>query len=88
MIEIECLACGKTLNMPKYIDTDKYDGQVVCQECKSLLHIILVKGKVEKYRIEKEKFPQINITRVETVLDHGSKATATDKEKLDSKRRV
>ena len=80
MVEIECLACGKTLKMPKYIDADKYDGQVVCQECKSLLHVKLVKGKVEKYRIEKENFPQLKITHVETVLGCGDKATATDKE--------
>lgn len=56
--------------MPKYIDADKYDGQVVCQECKSLLYVKLVKGKVEKYRIEKENFPQREITHVETVLDY------------------
>ena len=81
MVEIQCLVCGKTLMMPKYIDADKYDGQVVCQECKSLLHVKFVKGKVEKYRIEKENFPQVQITHVETVLDYGSKATATDNEK-------
>jgi DNA-directed RNA polymerase subunit RPC12/RpoP len=48
MVEIECLACGKPVKMPQYIDTEKYDGQVVCQECKSLLHVKLVKGKVRK----------------------------------------
>jgi len=73
MVEIECLVCGKTLKMPKYIDADKYDGQVVCQECKSLLHLKLVKGKVEKYRIEKEKFPQREpIKYVEIVKDYGA----------------
>ena len=56
MGEIDCLACGKTLKMPKYINADKYDGQVVCQGCKSVLHVKLVKGKVEKYRIVENKF--------------------------------
>jgi len=47
MIEIGCLACSKIIKMPQYIDTEKYDGQVVCEECNSLLYIKLVKGKVE-----------------------------------------
>jgi uncharacterized Zn finger protein len=51
MIEIECLACGKTVKLPQFINTDKYDGQVVCQECESLLQVKLVKGKVEKYKV-------------------------------------
>jgi DNA-directed RNA polymerase subunit RPC12/RpoP len=51
MVEIECLACGKTVKLPKFINTDKYDGQVVCQECSALLHVKLVKGKVEKYKV-------------------------------------
>ena len=56
MVEIECLTCEKTIKMPLYIDHEKYDGQVVCKECKSLLHVRLFKGKVQKYKIiEKPK---------------------------------
>ena len=55
MVEIECLACGKPLKIPQYIDTEKYDGEMVCQECKALLHVKLVKGQVQKYKIV-EKF--------------------------------
>jgi transcription elongation factor Elf1 len=51
MVEIECLACGKSVKIPKYINTEKYEGQIVCQECKALLHMKLAKGKVEKYKI-------------------------------------
>jgi len=51
MVEIECLVCGKTIKMPQYIDTEKYDGQVVCQECGSLLHIKLVGSKVRGYKV-------------------------------------
>ena len=56
MIEIECLACGKSIKPPQLNDTDKYDtdnydGQVVCPECKALLHVKLIKGKVQKYKI-------------------------------------
>ena len=55
MVEIECLACGKAVKLPQFIDIDNYDGQVVCQECKSLLHVKLVEGKVQKYKVEKNK---------------------------------
>jgi len=51
MGEIQCLACDKTLKLPQFVNTDNYDGQVVCPECKALLHIKLVKGKVLKYKI-------------------------------------
>ncbi len=55
MVEIECLACGKAVKLPQFIDSDNYDGQVVCQECNSLLRVKLVKGKVQKYKVEKNK---------------------------------
>ena len=62
MVEIECLACGKTVKLPQFIDTDNYDGQVPCQECKSLLHVKLVKGKGQKYKIVENKFKDFNFT--------------------------
>ena len=55
MVEIKCLACGKNVKMPQYIDTEKYDGQVVCQECNSLLHIKFVQGRVQKYKVIENK---------------------------------
>jgi len=65
MIEIGCLACSKIIKMPQYIDTEKYDGQVVCEECNSLLYIKLVKGKVEKYKLlENKRKPDIKIAYV------------------------
>ncbi len=51
MVKIECLACDKTLKLPQSIDTDNYDGQLVCSKCKALLHVKLVKGKLRKYKI-------------------------------------
>lgn len=66
MVNIECLACGKALQLPQFIDTDDYDydGQVVCQECKSLLHVKLEKGKVRKYKIIKEKLGDFNFAEL------------------------
>ena len=56
MVNIDCFACGKTVKIPKFIDTDNYDGQLVCQECKSILHVKLTKGKVQKYKIVENKY--------------------------------
>ena len=65
MVEIECLACGKAikpqqLNDTDNYDTENYDGQIVCQECKSLLYVKLVKGKVQKSKILENKFKDPN----------------------------
>ena len=67
MVDIECLACGKAikpqqLNDSNNYDTENYDGHVVCQECKSLLYVKLVKGKVQKYKIVEKKFGDFNFT--------------------------
>jgi len=51
MLEIQCLACDKNLKLPQFVNTDNYDGQVVCPECKALLHVKLVKSEVRKYKI-------------------------------------
>ena len=56
MVDINCLVCGERIELPKYIDTQDYDGQVVCQKCKSLLHVKLVKSIVRKYSVVKGKF--------------------------------
>ena len=64
MAEIQCLACDKTLKLPQFVYTDNYDGQVVCQECKSLLYVKLVKGKVQKYKIVENKFKDFNYTEL------------------------
>ncbi len=54
-MEIDCLSCGKAIKIPDFIDTNNYDGQVTCQECKSLLHIKLAGGKVRKYEVVERK---------------------------------
>jgi DNA-directed RNA polymerase subunit RPC12/RpoP len=64
MVEIECLACGKAVKLPRFVDNDDYDGQVVCQECKSLLHIKLVKRKVRKYKVVENKSKDFNFTEL------------------------
>jgi len=56
VVDINCLVCEERIDLPKYIDTQDYDGQVVCQKCESLLHVKLVKSKVRKYRVVEKKF--------------------------------
>lgn len=51
MVEIECLVCGKIIEIPQFIDTGNYDGQVACRECASLLRVKLVGAKVRQYEI-------------------------------------
>lgn len=69
MAEIECLACGKVVK-PRQLtdtdnyDTDNYDGQVVCQECNSLLYVKMVKGKIQKYKIVDNKLKDFNYTEL------------------------
>jgi len=50
-VEINCLVCGKKIEIPQFIDTENYDGQISCPACKSLLHIKLFKAKLRKYEV-------------------------------------
>jgi len=54
-MEVDCLACGKAILIPDFIDTNNYDGQITCPGCKALLHIKLVGGKVRKYEVVERK---------------------------------
>lgn len=50
-MEISCLVCGKTIEIPQFIDTDNYDGQISCPSCKSLLHVRLFGAKLRRYKV-------------------------------------
>lgn len=56
MVPIECLVCDEPIKIPEYYNTEDYDGEVVCQECTSRLHLKLGKSKVRKYRVIEKKF--------------------------------
>lgn len=55
MVEINCLVCGKAIEIPEFIDTNNYDGQINCPGCKSLLQVKLVGAKVRKYGVVEKK---------------------------------
>jgi DNA-directed RNA polymerase subunit RPC12/RpoP len=67
VVEIECLVCGEIVDIPPYIDFDKYDGQLVCKECGSLLHVKLEGSKVRKYKVVKAKFKPQPITLISDI---------------------
>jgi DNA-directed RNA polymerase subunit RPC12/RpoP len=50
-VEISCLICGQAIEIPQFIDTDNYDGQIRCPACKSLLRMRLVRAKLRKYEV-------------------------------------
>ena len=50
-MEISCLNCQKNIKIPGFIDTNNYDGQLSCPECRSLLKLKLAGGKVRKYEL-------------------------------------
>jgi len=50
-MEINCLICNKAIEIPDFIDTDNYDGQINCPACKSLLRVRLFEAKLRNYEV-------------------------------------
>jgi len=50
-VEISCLICGKNIEIPQFIDTNNYDGQISCPSCKALLRMKMFGAKVRKYEL-------------------------------------
>ena len=66
---LECLVCGENFSIPMFINIDNYDGQVVCQNCKTLLYLRLVQSKVKRYKVVDERFGQMNASELRQMLD-------------------
>jgi len=60
MLKIECLACGEVVEIPKSVDVNNYDGQLVCQKCGCLFSVRLVDSMIRKRKIVSEKFREKN----------------------------
>jgi len=56
-MKVECLVCLKETAIPKNLNTEKYDGQITCRECGSLLQVKLVKSKVEQCKVVRAGHP-------------------------------
>jgi len=55
--DVLCLVCEKAIKVPQYVSPN-YKGDLVCQDCKSLLHIKLVNSQVTEYEIKKDKLQE------------------------------
>lgn len=54
---IACIFCSKNIEFPKYIvESSKYNGQIACQECGTLLHIKRINTEIQEYRIVEKNF--------------------------------
>ncbi|MBA7614506.1 hypothetical protein ES703_21771 [subsurface metagenome] len=73
MVKIECLVCGKVIKIPPYIDMERYDGQVPCQECGSLLHIKLAGSKVQGYKVVEKSSRKLE-ELLEELRGHGKES--------------
>ena len=62
-MEIECIMCGNSTNLPRDSDTNRYDGQVFCQKCNLLIHIKLAESKIVEYKFL-DKLPKKPITPI------------------------
>ncbi|MFC1911680.1 hypothetical protein ACFLXG_00775 [Chloroflexota bacterium] len=68
MLEIECLHCYEILSIPKWVNTDNYDGEIICKKCGSRLAIKFAGSpKPVKYKVVKEGEPHETIFKVEYV---------------------
>ena len=49
--EVTCLgiACSSIIEFPPYINPQRYDGDVLCKECSSLMRMKLKDSKVRKF---------------------------------------
>jgi len=80
MVKIECLLCGGDVKIPANTDTEQYDGDGICEKCESLIHVKLVKGKVQKYKVVENKSKQ---TKSLTYAELSKSATELDKKPRD-----
>lgn len=69
-MQIECIICGNSTKLPRNSDTKKYDGQVFCQKCTSLIHVKLAESKIVEYKIldklSKKLFPPMTADELAT----------------------
>jgi len=82
---LECLVCGKTFQIPKFINFENYDGQVVCQHCESLLHIKLVQSKVRQYKVVEESFRRETADELFQIMNEAERKFGQKIEKSDDK---
>jgi hypothetical protein len=53
--KIPCIVCISAIKLSEYVGHD-YDGDLLCDRCKSLLHIKLEKWEVKQYKVLKDRY--------------------------------
>jgi hypothetical protein len=84
MVDIKCLVCKESLEIPPYINPDNFDGQLFCHECNLLWNVRLKSSKVEKYKLA-EKQPRVQPSNIIVKMDiprpgYSKKSEGNDKE--------
>jgi len=70
---IKCLQCDEAIKFEKYVvESSKYDGEIVCKNCGTLLHIKKVDNEIQGYKA------------VDTKYRHFDKALSLHKELIET----
>jgi len=51
MVDIKCLVCKESLEIPPYFNLDDCDVQLYCHECNLLWNVRFKSSKVTKYKL-------------------------------------
>lgn len=70
--DLLCLVCEKAIKLPQYVSPN-YKGDLVCQNCTSLLHIKLVNSQVAEYEIKKDKLQESLVIKQLTDLRNSAR---------------
>ena len=74
---IKCLICYTDIEQEKYIiASTKYNGEISCKDCGSLLHIKKIGSEIQEYRVVKER--QNNVSKA---MENLGKLLAAAKQK-------
>ena len=52
--KIPCIICTHAIKLPEYVGRD-YSGDLLCDRCRSLLHIKLDKWEVKQYKVLRDR---------------------------------
>ena len=55
--EIACIQCRNIIKFPEYVGQD-YGGDLLCDNCMSLLRIKLSKWEVKEFKVLEDKFKE------------------------------
>jgi hypothetical protein len=68
--------CKNAIKLPEYVGQD-YGGDLLCDTCKSLLHIKLDKGEVKQYRVLRDRSEEWKrVERMKYLRDTAAKSLA------------